>query len=116
MELSRRTRELHRALASLIEELEAVDWYQQRVDISGDGELKSILIHNRNEEIEHAAMALEWLRRNVPEFDSQLRTYLFTEKPITDVEEGEDGGGNQPAETAGPGAGLGIGKFEKETQ
>lgn len=115
MELSHSTRELHRALASLIEELEAVDWYQQRADITGDGELKSILIHNRNEEIEHAAMALEWLRRNIPEFDSQLRTYLFTEKPITEVEAGENGG-DEPAESDGPAAGLGIGKFEKETQ
>jgi ferritin-like protein len=92
--LSANAQEVHRALASLIEELEAIDWYNQRADVSKDEALKAILLHNRNEEIEHASMALEWLRRVVPEFDHELRTYLFTKAPITEVEEagGGDGG------------------------
>ena len=91
--LSQDAREVHRALASLIEELEAVDWYNQRADVSQDEELKAILIHNRNEEIEHASMALEWLRRKMPNFDQELRTYLFTSAPITQVEETGGGAG-----------------------
>ena len=75
-----------RALHSLIEEIEAVDWYQQRVDVTDDESLKAILEHNRDEEIEHACMALEWLRRNMPGWDEELRTYLFTEKKITELE------------------------------
>jgi len=89
-QLSAETREIHRALASLIEELEAVDWYQQRADVTGDEGLKAVLIHNRNEEIEHAAMVLEWLRRQIPKFDEELKTYLFTSAPITEVEEAEE--------------------------
>ncbi len=111
-ELSTETRELHRAIASLIEELEAVAWYQQRVDVTGDEELKAILAHNRDEEIEHAAMALEWLRRMVPKFDEELRTYLFTTGSITAVEEGEEEG--SAADASGAGQSLGLGKFEKE--
>jgi hypothetical protein len=108
-DLSPQAIDAHRALASLIEELEAVDWYNQRADVTGDESLKAILLHNRNEEIEHAAMALEWLRRRIPEFDEQLRTYLFTEAPITEVEEqGEEGSGSQ-AESKD----LGVGKFKK---
>ncbi|MGH7058018.1 MAG: hypothetical protein ACREFZ_09080, partial [Acetobacteraceae bacterium] len=67
--------------------LEAVDWYRQRADACGDDELKEILLHNMREEIEHASMVLEWLRRNSPDFAAQLKTYLFTEAPITEVEE-----------------------------
>jgi ferritin-like protein len=85
--LSQNAQEVHRALASLIEELEAIDWYNQRADVSKDEGLKAILIHNRNEEIEHASMALEWLRRKMPNFDEELKTYLFTSAPITEVEE-----------------------------
>lgn len=108
-ELSAETRDVHRALASLIEELEAVDWYNQRVDVTPDEDLKAILEHNRDEEIEHAAMTLEWLRRRLPKFDEELRTYLFTEQPITEVEEGgEEGGGD------GARGDLGIGKFKRE--
>ncbi len=81
-ELSDETRDLHRAVVSLIEELEAVDWYDQRVDASKDAELKAILAHNRDEEKEHASMLLEWIRRKDPAFDKELRDYLFTEKPI----------------------------------
>ena len=82
-ELSDDTRDMHRALVSLIEELEAVDWYHQRVDSCKDPELKSILAHNRDEEKEHAAMVLEWIRRQDPAFSNELKDYLFTEKPIT---------------------------------
>jgi len=73
---------MHRAILSLMEELEAVDWYNQRAEACPDPELKAILVHNRDEEKEHAAMTLEWIRRNDPVFDKELRDYLFTEKPI----------------------------------
>ena len=91
-ELSSEARDVHRALSTLAEEIEAVDWYNQRADVTGDAELKALLIHNRDEEIEHAAMALEWLRRRMPKFDEQLRTYLFTSEPITEVEEAAEQG------------------------
>ena len=92
-ELSDATRDMHRAITSLMEELEAVDWYNQRVDACKDAELKAILEHNRDEEKEHAAMTLEWLRRRDPRLDEELRTYLFTEGPITHLEEAAMGGG-----------------------
>ena len=76
------TRDMHRAIVSLMEELEAVDWYQQRMDATADGELREILRHNRDEEKEHAAMVLEWIRRRDPSFDAKLREYLFTEGSI----------------------------------
>jgi len=82
-ELSDNTRDMHRAITSLTEELEAVDWYHQRVDACKDLELKAILAHNRDEEKEHAAMVLEWIRRNDASFDKELKDYLFTEKSIT---------------------------------
>lgn len=81
-DLSAETRDMHRAILSLMEELEAVDWYQQRADACKDGALKAILLHNRNEEIEHASMLMEWLRRNNGRFDKELREYLFTDTPI----------------------------------
>lgn len=87
--LSKKTLELHRALNSLIEELEAVDWYQQRVDATEDEELRDILAHNRDEEKEHAAMILEWIRRNDEAMSEELKTYLFTEGKITEIEEKE---------------------------
>src|SRR5689334_23352354 len=90
------TRNLHRAIVSLIEELEAVDWYQQRAGAASDPELKAVLLHHRNEEIEHAMMNLEWIRRHEPTFDKNLRIYLFAEGPITEVEEKVTGG---PAES-----------------
>jgi uncharacterized protein len=80
--LSRRTIEFHYAVTSLMEEWEAVDWYRQRADDTEDPELKAILLHNAREELEHAAMVLEWLRRNDPDVDAQLREYLFTEGSI----------------------------------
>ena len=82
--LSSATQDFHRAVVSLIEELEAVDWYNQRVDACIDPELKRILAHNRDEEIEHAAMTLEWIRRQNPIFDRELRERLFKTGPITD--------------------------------
>ncbi|MCJ7451168.1 MAG: ferritin-like domain-containing protein [Steroidobacteraceae bacterium] len=83
-ELSDETRNMHRAIVSLMEELEAVDWYNQRVDACEDEDLKAILRHNRDEEKEHASMLLEWIRRRDPAFSKQLKDYLFTEKPIAD--------------------------------
>lgn len=81
-ELSDETRDMHRAIVSLMEELEAVDWYNQRVDACKDQDLKRILEHNRDEEKEHAAMVLEWIRRKDETFSGELRDYLFTDKPI----------------------------------
>src|SRR6185503_17226092 len=81
------TKDFHRAIESLIEELEAVDWYQQRADATKDESLKAVLLHNRNEEVEHAMMTLEWLRRRDAKIDETARTCLFTDRPITGIEE-----------------------------
>jgi ferritin-like protein len=81
-ELSDETRDMHRAIVSLMEELEAVDWYNQRADACKDKELKAILEHNRDEEKEHAAMVLEWIRRKDGRLSKELKDYLFTDKPI----------------------------------
>ncbi len=81
--LSAATMDMHRAIVSLMEELEAVDWYNQRVDACSDPELKAILAHNRDEEKEHAAMVLEWIRRRDPRFEHELKDTLFKEGPIT---------------------------------
>ncbi|CDH46265.1 MAG: ferritin [Candidatus Competibacteraceae bacterium] len=81
-ELSDETRDMHRAIVSLMEELEAVDWYNQRADACKNQELKAILEHNRDEEKEYASMVLEWIRRKDPRFSKELKDYLFTEKPI----------------------------------
>jgi len=81
-DLSEETRDMHRAILSLMEELEAIDWYNQRVDACKDAALKAILAHNRDEEKEHAAMVLEWIRRRDDAFAKELKDYLFTEKPI----------------------------------
>ena len=81
-ELTDETRDMHRAIISLMEELEAVDWYNQRVDACKDNELRKILAHNRDEEKEHAAMVLEWIRRQDATFDKELRDFLFTDNPI----------------------------------
>lgn len=106
--LSGETREMHRAIVSLMEELEAIDWYQQRVDACSDSQLKDVLLHNKNEEIEHASMVMEWIRRHNDHFDEMLRKHLFTEQPITGIE--------KAAGTAGPGApateALGIGSMK----
>jgi len=93
--LSPGTRDLHRAIVSLMEELEAIDWYQQRMDATEDAELREILRHNRDEEKEHAAMVLEWIRRRDPGFSGVLKTYLFSEGSITELEDVvENGAGN----------------------
>ncbi len=84
--LSKETIALHQAISSLMEELEAADWYRQRADDCDVPALKEILLHNMREEIEHAAMVLEWLRRNSTDFDHQLRTYLFRDGAIVDLE------------------------------
>jgi ferritin-like protein len=105
----------HRAITSLMEELEAVDWYHQRVAVATDAELRDILAHNRDEEKEHAAMVLEWLRRRDPKFDEMLRTYLFTEAPIVQVEESTtDGGepGDGDTATSVWSGSLGIGSLK----
>ncbi len=85
--LSKKTLNLHYAITSLIEEFEAVDWYRQRADDCDDPALKAILLHNANEELEHAAMVLEWIRRNDEHVDKELREYLFTKDSITGHEE-----------------------------
>ncbi len=102
--LSPETIDRHRAIVSLQEELEAIDWYDQRVEAATDPELKAILAHNRDEEKEHAVMTLEWLRRRDPVLDANLRTYLFTTEPVTEVEEASAEGGPE----AGASGSLGI--------
>jgi len=87
--LDEATRDMHRALTSLREELEAIDWYQQRVAATTDEELKQILAHNRDEEKEHAAMVLEWLRRRDDHLDTRLRACLFTDGDVTEIEHEE---------------------------
>lgn len=114
--LSRQTLARHQAIVSLMEELEAVDWYRQRADDCEDEDLRAILLHNMREEIEHAAMTLEWLRRNDADFDKELRQYLFTETPITAVETAATGGDAEQAagvvssDPADPGHRFTIGK------
>ena len=84
--LSRHTLHMHYAMTSVMEELQAVDWYRQRADDTEDEKLKAILLHNAGEEIEHASMLLEWIRRNDPRFNKELKEYLFTDGPITELE------------------------------
>ena len=110
----------HRAIVSLMEELEAVDWYNQRAKATSNPELRAILEHNRDEEKEHAAMVLEWLRRHDPKLSEHLKTFLFTEGPITEIEaeivHGQGGGEAGGASEAGAGANdgsLGIGSLRK---
>lgn len=107
------TRDDHRAWASLQEELEAVDWYNQRVVAAGDPELAGILAHNRDEEKEHAAMVVEWLRRRDPAWDAKLRQYLFTEASVLQIEAAaeSDGDGGDGAPASSPSGGLGIGSL-----
>ena len=101
------TQDMARAIQSVMEELEAIDWYGQRIDVTHDDQLARVLAHNRDEEKEHAAMTLEWLRRHDPVLDGHLRTYLFTEGSIVAeehaAEQGEDGGS------------LGLGSTREET-
>ncbi|MGH9088985.1 MAG: encapsulin-associated ferritin-like protein [Acidimicrobiales bacterium] len=102
----------HRAIVSIMEELEAIDWYDQRVDATDDPTLKAVLAHNRDEEKEHAVMTLEWLRRRDPVLDRHLRTYLFTEAPVTEIEDEAMGDGSG----SGPAGSLGMGGLRGEGQ
>ncbi len=111
------TMDHHRAIASLMEELEAVDWYDQRIDATGDPDLRAILVHNRDEEKEHAAMGLEWWRRRDPVLDAALRTYLFTEGDIVAVEreaEAESVAGGGDGRGGSSRGDLGIGSLREE--
>lgn len=100
----------HRAIVSLMEELEAVDWYDQRVAATTDDELRAVLAHNRDEEKEHAAMVLEWLRRHDPALDKNLRKYLFTEEPLQALIAAEKA---EPPAPVAPGGHLGIGDLRR---
>jgi uncharacterized protein len=100
--LSSAALDIHRALASLQEELEAIDYYHQRVDVAGDESLKAVLAHNRDDEMEHATMLLEWLRRTMPGFDIQMKKFLFTTGDLIDLAKGV-----APAAAKGSGPGLG---------
>lgn len=113
-QLRRETIDRHRATASLMEELEAVDWYDQRIDAAGDAELKALLAHNRDEEKEHAAMMLEWLRRRDAKLDEHLRTYLFTDKRILEIEAEAEHGGDEAGAPSGNEGCLGIGSLRDE--
>ena len=99
-DLTPQTRDLHRAIVSLMEELEAIDWYQQRVEATSDNVLRTILAHNRDEEKEHASMVLEWIRRHDPAFDEHLKKYLFTTLPITERESPKTDGAPTEAQGA----------------
>jgi uncharacterized protein len=104
----------HRAVVSVMEELEAVDWYNQRAKATTNPELRAILEHNRDEEKEHASMVLEWLRRNDPVLAKHFKTYLFTEGSITGIEtEAEHGGGSDASAAASDDGSLGIGSLRK---
>src|SRR4051794_41649619 len=107
--LSTETIDRHRALTSIQEELEAVDWYAQRVDAPTNTELAAVLAHNRDEEKEHAVMTIEWLRRNDPVFDQHLRTYLFTTGSIIEIENIAEANEENAADEAGGGGGAARG-------
>ncbi|MDC0749483.1 encapsulin-associated ferritin-like protein [Polyangium mundeleinium] len=102
--LSPAARDMHRAIWSLIEELEAIDWYAQRAEVTNDAELKAVLLHNRAEEIEHAMMNLEWIRRQDSLFDKNIRTHLLKDVPITEIEASEER--KQAGEAEGASAGA----------
>ena len=106
-ELSNADRDIHRALNSLKEEIEAIDWYHQRAAATTEPEIKTVLTHNLQEEIEHASMILEWLRRNMDGWDENLKTYLFTNEPIGEI---ETSGKSTKSEKSGD---LGIGSLKE---
>ncbi len=109
--IDEKTRNISRAITSLREELEAIDWYNQRVNTTTDQELKEVMAHNRDEEIEHAVMTFEWLRRNMAGFDEDMKTYLFTEGSLLEVEE-QATGTEGAAEPAGSKSGMTIGNLK----
>lgn len=107
--LSRHTLSLHHAIVSVMEEIEAADWYRQRADDTEDESLKAILLHNMREEMEHASMLLEWIRRNDADFAGHMKTYLFNDKPILEIEDEAkkaEAGGDKPGRD-GPGFTIG---------
>lgn len=113
--LDEKTKDITRALSTVMEEVEAVDWYNQRVNATSDPSLKAIMEHNRDEEIEHVCMALEWLRRNMPgAWDKELRTYLFTEGDITNLESEAMGRDEGSSESSRPSkrSGLNVGDLK----
>ena len=111
--LSESTKNMHRALVSLREELEAVDWYQQRAEACSDTELAAVLTHNKNEEIEHAMMTLEWIRRHNPTVADNIKTYVGSEGPILEVEKAAmNGGGGGGGEQSATSSSLGIGSLK----
>ncbi len=113
--LSEDTKNLHRAIVSLCEELEAVDWYNQRAEACSDEELRAVITHNKNEEIEHAMMNLEWIRRHQPVFEANIAKYLKTSGPILAIESGgASGGAEGGGSPAAGGIGLGIGSLQGE--
>ena len=114
-QLEPETKDRHRAIASIMEELEAVDWYDQRVHAATDDDLRAVLAHNRDEEKEHAMMVLEWLRRQDAVLDGHMRTYLFTDGPITEIEAVAEAEGADASRTIGAASGdLGIGSLREE--
>lgn len=115
-ELDAHTRDLHRAMTSLKEEIEAVDWYTQRVARCADPDLRRILEHNRDEEIEHACMTLEWLRRTMPSWADALKTYLFVDGDILTAEAREQAGkasNGAPGRAVDVGVGVGVGSLKE---
>jgi len=121
--LSEDTKNTHRAIVSLMEELEAIDWYQQRAEACTDPELSAVLTHNKNEEVEHAMMTLEWLRRKSPVFNDNIETYLNSSGPITEVEEAiaagtggkGEGGSGASGKVLGGASGKGEGGASKKS-
>lgn len=118
--LSSSTQDFHRAVTSLIEELDAIDWYNQRAEACTNTELRAILMHNRDEEVEHAMMALEWLRRNHEIFRINIERYIGTEAPITEIEDTAENGSKPARERVSrfvserpKSSPLGIGKISK---
>jgi uncharacterized protein len=115
--LSEETKNMHRAIVSLREELDAVDWYQQRAEACTDADLRAVLVHNKNEEIEHAMMVLEWIRRHNPTFDKNITTYIGSSGPIVQIEAQITGatasGGDAPGSNA---SSLGIGSLREQAR
>lgn len=110
--LSAETTDMHRALVSAIEELEAIDWYQQRADACSDADLVKILLHNKQEEIEHFLMTLEWIRRRSPAFSERMKKYLFSEGDITELEK-RSNSSSPSSKSRTPNHSLGIGGLKE---
>jgi uncharacterized protein len=115
--LAKETLSLHHAIVSVMEELDAIDWYRQRADDAEDETLKALLLHNMREEMEHASMLLEWIRRHDADFARYLKTYLFTEAPILEVEDETTAEGVERNERRKPGEadeqGFTIGRLRR---